>query len=127
MTAPEAGLYFKYRDVAFKVRKDYIEDIALILATAYNESIEGNADGKLIIDREQKLKSQLYHFIQEALRVASERLDFDVISGLTSAYKRLKDAEKDLRTDFTVFEKAMKELRPEITRSECIALVKKFS
>jgi hypothetical protein len=76
MMSPDAGIYFRYKGTAFKLTRDYIEDIALVLATAYNDSLESGTDaGRLQIDREQKMKSQLYQLVQEALRVASEQFD----------------------------------------------------
>lgn len=126
LIAPDAGLYFKHKGIAFKVRKEYIEDIALVLATAYNESLNG--DDTLIIDREQMATAQLFHLFQEGIRIASMDFDMQRLGQLTKMHKDLKErTQTDVNTDFTVFEKCMKELRANITKSEIISLIKKHS
>jgi hypothetical protein len=126
MIAPDAGIYFKHNGVAFKVKKEYIEDIAMVLATAYNESLDG--EDVMQIDREQMATAQLFHLFQEGVRIASLQFDMKELMQLTRMHKDLKDrTQKEMNTDFAVFEKCMKHIRPTMTKNEMIALVKKYS
>ena len=125
LIAPEAGMYFKYKDIAFKVEKNYLEDIALILATAYNQQAGAPL---LAVDREQLVRSQLFHLIQEAMRVANDQFDIHLYRELSKMYKDLKGvSSKIMSTDFYVVERAMKFVKPDLTKEEIITIIKKFS
>lgn len=129
LIAPEAGMWFKSKSgVSFKVRKEYIDDIILVLSTAYNESLGDDTVGRMQIDREQVMRTQIYHLVQEAIRIAKERFDMKLVAQLTRMYKELKETvsiEGDL--NYPVFVKCIKELRPEATRAEVNALIVKHS
>lgn len=126
LMAPEAGLYFKLKGVAFLVTKQYLEDVILVIASAYNDAMKG--EDVLAVDREQLAKNRLFYLFEDGIRVASLDFDMKKLSVLTKMYKDLQEKSKqDMSTDFAVFEKSMKELRPSITMSEIIALIKKHS
>ena len=121
LMAPEAGLYFKYKGIAFKVDKNYLEDVALILATAYNDTM---GQPVLNVDREQMIRTQLFHLMQEAMRIANDNYDLKIYRELTRMYKDLKQSRAgEVGTDFHVVEKAMKILRPDLTREEIISIL----
>ncbi|KXK03516.1 MAG: hypothetical protein UZ04_CHB001001474 [Chlorobi bacterium OLB4] len=125
LIAPEAGLYFKHKGVAFKVEKDYIEDIALVLCTAYNESLGSSF---MRVDREQLMKSQIFHLVQEAIRVAGTRFDMKLVLQLTRMYKDLKSNSMiEVNPDFDTVYKCLQEVKPDVTKSEVISLIKKHA
>ena len=125
--APESGLYFKHNGVAFKVSRDYLEDISLVLMTAYSESVGGGQ--VLKVDRDELVRSQIFHLMQEAMRVATSNFDFELVQKIAGMWKSMKMNQdtKELKGDFEVFEKCIRDVKPDISKREIISLIKKHS
>lgn len=115
---------FDYKGTAFTVSPAAIRDITLILAAEYNNSLNKEI---LSIDRDELLRSQLFHLAQEAVRLADETKDPKFLRSLTQIYKDLKGSDVHLSADLETFIKCMKDLKPGISKEECIALIKKHS
>lgn len=118
------NFYFNYDGRSFNVSSSALKDIALILASEYNLS---NGKELLKVDRDQLLRSQLFHLAQEAIRLVDESKDPKYLRSLTQIYKDLKVTNTPFSPDLETFFRCMQEFKPAISRDECIALVKKHS
>lgn len=125
--APDAGVYIKINGISVKLTKDYINDIVLIVSTAYNEMLGAVDTGKKEVDRDEMTRSQLFHLLQEAMRIVKEKKEFGMLKTLTQIRKNLIEQEKELNPNLKVFLAAMKELKPDITKSECFAIIRRHS
>lgn len=123
LMAPETGLYAKFNSKRVFVSKQEINDIAMVLATAYNRLATGK---KMPVDRLDMLKSDLYYSVQEMHRLAIERNSVKDIEACTRMFTRL-DSNKSitLPNDFEKYFSAMKDIKPDITRDEAIDLILK--
>lgn len=126
LMAPDSGLKYEYNDVKFFIAKKQLEDIASICATSYNNYVTGDAK-RLKGDYIDQLKLQLFYDIQELRRIAKATGNIKDVEALTRMYDRLKTKNVELTPDFYLLEKCMKDLKPEITREQVIAIVKKNS
>ena len=126
LVAPDSGLKYEYNEVKFFITKKQLEDIALILATAYNNSVTGDSK-KLKGDHIAQLKAQMFYDLCEMRRVAKDSRNNKEYEGVVRMLDKLEEKNVEMTPDFYVLEKCMKELKPEITREQVIALIKKNS
>lgn len=125
LIAPAKGIEMKYNDVSFIVNKEDLRDVTMILANAYNRSVLVD-DKKMKLDRNQMRKIMLHHLIEDQMRIAAESADSKLVESLTRMIDRL-EVEQKIDANFTVLETICKTLKPDITRSEIIELIKKMS
>lgn len=102
-----------------------IDDIIMIIATAYNRCVE-DAD-KMQVDRLQLAKSKLYYLLDEQIRIAQQQYDLKAVEMISRIYDRLKETDRELDVNFNILVKCMKEIKPDITISEIIALIRKHN
>ena len=126
LIAPDAGLKLKYNGVQFMINKKQLEDIASIVASAYNNFITGDFQ-KLKGDDIDVLRQQLFYDLQELRRIAKASNSIKDFRILTSMLYQLNTKNADMTSDFFVLERCLQEIKPEITREQVIALVKKNS
>lgn len=115
----------KLNNVTVQLMPDEINDIMMIIATAYNRQVE-DAD-KMQVDRLQLAKSKLYYLLDEQIRIAQQHYDLKAVEMISRVYDRLKEADREHDADFNTLIKCMREIKPDITISEIIAMVKKHS
>ena len=123
LIAPDRGVSMKVDGKKFIIPKCDVEDICLILANAYNR--QGQAKYKA--DRDELLKRKILHLIEQQVRLASaERVDTKTIVLITQMYDKMLE-KVDMDTNIKVVENICKELKPDITFTEVISLIKKYS
>lgn len=122
---PADELKLKINKLSFVITKDDAADIILVLTNAYNRWQKHN-ELDLPLDRDLLREQMLMHLFESQMRIAAETGDIKSIETLTRIYDRMKP-QSDLDTDFAVFEKCMRELKPGITKEEVISLIKKNS
>lgn len=115
----------KINNVRVQLMPEEINDIMMIIATAYNRTVEDS--DKMQVDRLQLAKSKLYYLLDEQIRIAQQQYDLKAIETLSRIYDRLKETDREYDTDFNTVVKCMRELKPDITISEIIALIKKHN
>ena len=122
---PADELKVKINKLSFLITKEDAGDIVLILTNAYNRWQKHN-ELDLPLDRDLLREQMLMHLFESQMRVASEVGDIKSIESLTRIYDRMKP-QSELDTNFAVFEKCMRDVRPGITKEEIISLIKKNS
>jgi hypothetical protein len=122
---PVEGIQLQFKNKKFFLEKDEIADIILILVNAYNKYASVNT--KLKFDREELLKSKLYHLVEAQIRKLRESSKPKEVESLMRQYAHLKKRDFKITSDLKVFEKCMRELKPDITFGEIYALIKKHS
>jgi hypothetical protein len=123
LIAPDRGVSMKIDGKKYIIPKCDLEDICLILANAYNR--QGKAKYKA--DRDELLKRKILHLIEQQVRLASaERVDTKTIVLITQMYDKMLE-KVDMDTNIKVVENICKELKPDITFTEVISLIKKYS
>lgn len=115
----------KINGINVTLSPEEINDIIMIIATAYNRCVE-DAD-KMQIDRLQLAKSKLYYLLDEQIRIAQQQYDLKAVEMISRIYDRLKEADKEHDANFNTLVKCMKEIKPDITISEIIALIRKHN
>ena len=122
LIAPEAGLKIRVHNTSFIIRREYIEDICLILANAYNNIVEV----KYKVDRNEVLKVKIMHLIEQQVRLAMSGLvDVKTIEAITRMFDKMTE-QAEIDINIQVVEKVCKELKKDITLSEIISLLKKY-
>ena len=119
------GVKIKFRKVTFFIPPEDVNDILLIIHNAYNRFIENPAD-MVSFDRELLRRSMISHLIENQIRIAKDKGDYKMIESITRMQDRL-ETDTSLNTDFAVFEKCLRHVKPDITKSECVSLIKKYS
>lgn len=125
LIAPARGIELKYKNVSFIVNKEDLRDVIMILTNAYNRAVLVD-DKKMKLDRNQMRKIMLHHLIEEQMRIASESADSKLVESLTRMIDRL-EVEQKIDANFKVLETICKTLKPDISRSDIIELIKKQS
>ncbi len=115
----------KLGNYKFAIKKDDMNDIVLILINAYNRWQKHN-ELDLPLDRELLREQMLMHLFEEQIRAVSEVGDIKSIEMLTRIYDRMKP-QYELNTDFAIFEKCIRQLKPGITKEEIIGMIKNNS
>lgn len=123
LIAPDAGVKIKVKGTNFIVRKEYLEDICMILANAYNNAVEL----KYKVDRNEMLRMKIMNLIEQQVRLAMNGLvDTKSIEAITRMFDRLNE-NVEMDVNIRTVEKVCKELKKDITLSEIISLLKKHS
>lgn len=123
LIAPDAGVKIRAGGANFIIRKEYLEDICMILANAYNNAVEV----KYRVDRNEMLRMKIMNLIEQQVRLAMSGLvDTKSIEAITRMFdKMMEDVEMDV--NIQTVEKVCKELKKDITLAEIISLLKKHS
>jgi len=117
------NIRIKMKEYEFTIYKEDMEDIQLILKNAYNRLHKNNGKN-FIVSREEKRRMMLEHLIENQITLAKDSGDYKMIESITRMQERIKE-DFVYESDFAVFEKCCRELKPEITREEIIALIKR--
>jgi hypothetical protein len=122
---PSKGIQLQFKNKKFFLEKDEVADIILILVNAYNKY--ASAKTKLKHDRDELIKSKLYHLVEAQILKFKETSKPKDVEILMRQYAHLRKQDFKITSDLKVFEKCMKELKPDITFNEIYALIKKHS
>ena len=123
LIAPDAGIRVKVGHSFITIRKEYLEDICLILANAYNNAIEV----KYKVDRNELLRRNILNLIEQQVRLAMQGIvDTKSIEAITRMFDKMNQ-EVEMNMDIRTVEKVCKELKKDITLDEIISLLKKYS
>lgn len=122
LISSDSVMKFKFKGATIFVTKQEVADIGLILASAYNRSV--NDDKQVAVDRFSMLKNELYHSVQEMHRLAKEKGSFKDLEACTRMYVRLDSSRAiELPNDFDIYFKCLQRKDPKITKEEAIDLV----
>lgn len=119
------GIRTKFKGVDLFLPKEDLHDILLIVTNAYNRKQPDNR--KLKLDRNQLLKSRLFHLLEQQVRIAKESLDLKAAEAVVRMFERLEIEYKNLSPDLKTVEAICHELRPDITFEEIYSLIEKHS
>jgi len=125
LIAPEKEIEIKLGGYKFTITKEDAGDIIMILTNAYNRWQKHN-ELDLPLDRDLLREHMLMHLFEEQLRIAQDQRDLKNVELLTRIYERMR-SDFNMNSDFAVFEKCMRELKPGITREEVISIIKRNS
>jgi hypothetical protein len=125
LMAEHQSVRVKVGNLQISLSKDDVEDIAMVLANAYNRN-EFATEKKLKFDRTMLRKAMLSNLIEEQVNIAKDAGDYKMLEAITRMQERM-DTDKEMSGDFAVFDKCMRELNPELTKEEIINLIKKNS
>ncbi len=125
LIAPDRGIGLHYKGTSFIVPKSDLNDIILILTNAYNSKIFAD-EKKLPFDRTELRSAMMQHLIEEQMRLAKESADYKLVEALTRMIDRLKE-DAALSDDFETIVKVCQTLKPDISTTDVIALIKKVS
>ena len=120
-----SSLDIKLGNYKFEICKEDIEDIVLILKNAYNRFIFGEKN-KIPLDKDQINERKLMHLFEQQIQIASETGNIKDIEMLTKIYERMKP-DINVDVNIKILEQVCKELKPEITLTDIISLLKKYN
>ena len=123
LIAPDRGVSMKVDGKKIVIPKCDVEDICLILANSYNR--QGQA--KYSVDRDALMQKKIKHLIEQQIRLAGDgRVDTKTVVQITQMYDRMLE-KVEMDTNIKVVENICKELKPDISFTEVISLIKKYS
>lgn len=126
LISPEKGVAIETKNGRAIISKEDIEDICLILANAYNRS---GLKPAFAVDKNALLKERIFHLIEQQVRLAESGetvIDTKTIEAITRMYDKMTEKyEPD--ADILTVERICKELKPDISFTEIIELIKKYS
>lgn len=129
LIAPEKGVRIRSSSSAgrvdFIVQKEDLKDIILILANAYNRQCFAD-EKKLKVSRDELRNMMMHQLVEELMMLARDAQDYKMIESITRMLDRLNEDEK-LPGDFDTIIKICKELKPDISASDVIELIKKVA
>jgi len=124
LIAPQKGIGLRFGKYKFVLQKHEVRDILMILGNAYNNS---GVENKMKIDRVELLKIKIYHLLEEHIRMAEARMDTKQLESITRQYNMLREKDREITANIKVFEKCIKEIKPDISFEEIYELIKKHS
>lgn len=121
----DKGINVRIKEKAIFLDKGDIEDITMILINAFNRSAFAD-EHKLKLDRTELRRAMLLHLIEQQIEFAKENSDYKMVEAITRMQERF-ESDRELSSDFAVFEKCIREFKPDISKTELINLIKKYS
>jgi hypothetical protein len=125
LIAPDKGIKLKYNNFSFTVNKEDINDIIMIISNAYNREQFSN-NNKLSLDRDELREHMILQLMEKQISLAKESGDLKACEALTRMHDRMK-VDVETSADFKVLQKIVRELKPAITTSELVSLIKKHT
>jgi hypothetical protein len=122
---PSQGIQLKFKNKKFFLEREEVSDIILILVNAYNKYV--NVDSKLKLDGYDLLKRKMFHLLTAKINALKAEDNLKDLESFIRQYTLLSKQDFKMSEDLKVFEKCMKELKPDITFDEIYSLIKKHS
>ncbi|MBK9333856.1 MAG: hypothetical protein IPM96_15975 [Ignavibacteria bacterium] len=123
LMSPKSAIKLKFGKLPFNVGKEDLADIVLILTNAYNRS---NLDNSIPLDKNELFRKKIFQLLEYSIKLAEEGCDLKSLESITRMYNSIQE-DHDLGTDFELVYKICATLKPGISRTEIISLIKQFA
>lgn len=126
LIAPSKGIRLSYDEIDFIITKEDLKDIILILSNSYNRACFADSKKLKRASRDEIRTLMLQQLIDDQMYIARESRDYKLVDSLTRMIERLNEDEK-LPDDFETILKLCQEIKPDISKEDVIALIKKVA
>lgn len=126
LIAPDAGIKLRHNSFSFIVNKEDLGDIILILTNAYNRQADTAGSDKLPLDKNELFRAKIFQLLEYNIKLAEASADLRSLESITRMYNSIQE-DHDLGADFEIVYRICSALKPGISRTEIISLIKQFA
>lgn len=123
LIAPDAGIKLRHNNFSFIVNKEDLGDIILILTNAYNRQADIKGEDRLPLDKNELFRSKIFQLLEYNIKLAEASADLRALESITRMYNSIQE-DHELGADFEIVYGICCALKPGISRTEVISLIK---